>query len=54
VAGVLDLKIGGSVTTIYRGGDNPEPTIDESDKEYFSPNFSTAVRCASNASKPFM
>ncbi|KOR14624.1 MULTISPECIES: formylglycine-generating enzyme family protein [Acinetobacter] len=53
-AGVIDLKIGGSVTTIYRSGENPEPKVDESDKDYLNPNDMTAVRCASNSSKPFI
>ncbi|WP_445115717.1 formylglycine-generating enzyme family protein [Acinetobacter sp. WZC-1] len=57
VAGALDLQIGGSVTTIYRKGMQPNPQFDPEDKSAIrsiNPNFSTSVRCASNAAQPFL
>ncbi|MCL9677114.1 MULTISPECIES: SUMF1/EgtB/PvdO family nonheme iron enzyme [Acinetobacter] len=55
-AGVLDLKIGGSVTTIYRYGMEPNPKFDKDDNAFntINPNSATAVRCASDSPKPFV
>jgi formylglycine-generating enzyme required for sulfatase activity len=50
------LAIGGSVTTIYRDGMEPNPQFDKNDLDgikYLNPNSFTSVRCASNLPKPF-
>jgi len=55
VGAAKSLQIGGSVTTIYRSGKEANPQFDKDDNLYqiVNPNFSTAVRCASNSPKPF-
>ncbi|MCH7335762.1 SUMF1/EgtB/PvdO family nonheme iron enzyme [Acinetobacter sp. NIPH 2699] len=54
VGAAQSLQIGGSVTTIYRGGENPEPQINDADINYLNPNDATTVRCASNSQQPFL
>ncbi|WP_445114938.1 formylglycine-generating enzyme family protein [Acinetobacter sp. WZC-1] len=54
VGAAQSLQWGGSVTTIYRRGENPQPKIREEDVKYLNPNDATAVRCASNAAQPFV
>ncbi len=44
------LATGGSVTTIYRDGMEPNP---QSTSPNINQNNSTSVRCASNSTKPF-
>ncbi|EXB48970.1 formylglycine-generating sulfatase enzyme family protein [Acinetobacter sp. 1000160] len=51
------LKLGGTVTTIYRSGAEPNPQFDKDDEDsikYLSPNTATSVRCASNSTQPFL
>ncbi|WP_445114935.1 formylglycine-generating enzyme family protein [Acinetobacter sp. WZC-1] len=57
VGAAQSLQWGGSVTTIYRKGMEPNRQFDKDDKDgikYLNPNSATSVRCASNAAQPFL
>ncbi|WP_109441946.1 formylglycine-generating enzyme family protein [Acinetobacter haemolyticus] len=57
VGAAQSLQTGGSVTTIYREGKEPNPQFDKDDQEnpqYININGATSVRCASNHSQPFI
>ncbi|EPR87636.1 hypothetical protein L313_0496 [Acinetobacter haemolyticus CIP 64.3 = MTCC 9819] len=57
VGAAQSLQTGGSVTTIYREGKEPNPQFDKDDQEnpqYININGATSVRCASNHQQPFL
>ncbi|EFF81061.1 hypothetical protein HMP0015_3461, partial [Acinetobacter haemolyticus ATCC 19194] len=56
VGAAQSLQTGGSVTTIYRSGEEPNPQFDKNDSIYktVNPNSATSARCASNSPEPFI